>query len=291
MDTFRIANHLLTIEGDRERQHLLSMPGLSLFGEIAANKEWLVRYGCLLSASSVGEGRDVLYEFDLADGQIRCQFYSVGEKYYLTQQLVEENQCALTLSYSRGSKVVEVTTTDNATMLHFSLWFAFALLSASSRTSLLHASTVVWGGDAILFLGESGTGKSTHAQLWLQNISGARLLNDDSPAIAVEDERLMVYGSPWSGKTDCYYNQCYPVKAIVRLSQAPRNSIRLLSPVEATVAILPSLPPALMHDGYFSDILVAMASDMLKRVPVYQLDCLPDSDAVQLCHSTIFNVQ
>ena len=53
----------------------------------------------------------------------------------------------------------------------------------------------------------------------------AFLLNDDSPVLRVEDDVVQVYGSPWSGKTPCYRQECHKLEACVRLSQAPYNRI------------------------------------------------------------------
>lgn len=42
-------------------------------------------------------------------------------------------------------------------------------------------------GKRLFFLGESGTGKSTHTRLWRENIAGSKLLNDDSPIVRYEE--------------------------------------------------------------------------------------------------------
>ena len=36
-----------------------------------------------------------------------------------------------------------------------------------------------------MFLGPSGTGKSTHARLWLQYIDSTELVNDDNPVVRI----------------------------------------------------------------------------------------------------------
>ena len=92
---------------------------------------------------------------------------------------------------------------------------------------------------AYLFLGPSGTGKSTHAQLWLQHIKDTQLINDDNPVIRGN----MVYGSPWSGKTPCYRKVRYPLGGLVVLSQAPHNKICRINGVQAYAAP-PSSPLA-----------------------------------------------
>ncbi|MEE3449020.1 MAG: hypothetical protein VZQ51_10445, partial [Bacteroidales bacterium] len=49
---------------------------------------------------------------------------------------------------------------DNALMI------IYALSTASKSTLLFHSSVIVYGGKAYMFLGKSGTGKSTHSRLW-----------------------------------------------------------------------------------------------------------------------------
>ena len=71
----------------------------------------------------------------------------------------------------------------------------YALATAGKDTLVLHAVVVSYGGKGYMFIAPSGTGKSTHARLWLEHIEGTELVNDDFPV--VRDE--MVYGSPWGG--------------------------------------------------------------------------------------------
>ena len=103
----------------------------------------------------------------------------------------------------------------------------------------LHASVVALDGKGYLFMGNSGTGKSTHASLWIGLFPGCELLNDDNPVVRIEEEGVMVYGTPWSGKTACYRNQRFPVRGIVRLVQAPHNRFIRQEEVDAFITVLP----------------------------------------------------
>ena len=54
---------------------------------------------------------------------------------------------------------------------------------------MLHSSAVVADGKAYLFTADSGTGKSTHTQLWPRMFGDrAYILNDDKPALLDEYE-------------------------------------------------------------------------------------------------------
>lgn len=171
-------------------------------------------------------------------------------------------------------------------LLRFALWVGYGILTAQEDTVAVHSSCIVYQEKAILFLGESGTGKSTHTRLWRENIPRCELLNDDSPVVRCEQGQIRVYGSPWSGKTPCYKAASYPLAGCVRLSQAPRNSIRRLDTLQACAALHPSFPPEFAYDPRLYDGVSALLSTMLRFVPVYHLECLPDKAAAELaCHT------
>jgi hypothetical protein len=167
-----------------------------------------------------------------------------------------------------------------------SLMILFALSTAGLGVALFHSSTVSFGDKAYMFLGVSGTGKSTHSSLWLKHIAGTELLNDDNPVVRMMDDKATVYGSPWSGKTPCYRNLSYPLGGIVLLSQAPYNKIHRLSGIQAYVALVPSISGK-RWDEQIANGLHQTENALAMNVPVWHLECLPDEAAAQLCHKTI----
>ena len=170
---------------------------------------------------------------------------------------------------------------DNALMIQF------AMASATLNTVLFHAAAVSLDGKGYMFLGKSGTGKSTHARLWLQNIPGTELMNDDNPAVRIKADRTaVVYGTPWSGKTPCYRNISAPIGGIVLLSQAPYNRITRLKGIGAYAAVVPSISGK-RWDSRIADGLHETENALASGVPVWHLDCLPDADAANLCKDTI----
>lgn len=162
----------------------------------------------------------------------------------------------------------------------------YALATSNKRTALFHSSVVSYQGRGYMFLGHSGTGKSTHSSLWLKYIKGTELVNDDNPVVRIlEDGEVRVYGSPWSGKTPCYRNVSYPVGAIVKLSQAPYNEIQRLKGINAYAAVVPSISGK-RWDRQLAEGLHETENLIAQYVPVWHLDCLPDEAAAQLCNKT-----
>jgi hypothetical protein len=133
-----------------------------------------------------------------------------------------------------------------------------------------------------LFLGHSGTGKSTHARQWLAAFDDAWLLNDDNPILRVmEDGEVRVYGSPWSGKTPCYKNAYARVGGIIKLSQAPHNKMRILSLPEAYAYMLSSAS-GLKMDRQMADCMYESIKHVITHVKCYHLDCLPNTEAAEV---------
>lgn len=191
-------------------------------------------------------------------------------------------------AYGSAEAASDFTAQHNPALLRFGLWTLYNIAAVGRGAVAFHSSVIRFRDRGVLFLGESGTGKSTHTQLWREHIPGAELLNDDSPIISAGDGIPQVWGSPWSGKTPCYRNEHLPIAAIVRLSQAPHNRIRRLRPIEAIGALLPSAPPAFSRDEQLQDNVCTLLSQVIENVPVYHLECRPDADAARLSCQTVF---
>lgn len=166
------------------------------------------------------------------------------------------------------------------------MMIAFSIFAALRRTLLMHASVTVNGGKAYLFLGRSGTGKSTHSDLWVEHIPGSRILNDDNPAVRVKDGQVEVFGTPWSGKRNYYFNRHFEVGAFVQLEQHGENLIEKLKPIKGFSYVLPS-SSTMMWDKQNFDGVVKTAEAVVKAIPVYYLKCRADREAAILCHETI----
>ena len=168
---------------------------------------------------------------------------------------------------------------DNASML------VYAFSTIDKQTLLFHASVIKRGKKGYLFLGHSGTGKSTHSQQWLTAFEDAELLNDDNPVVRIENGAVQVYGSPWSGKTPCYKNSSAQVGALVQIVQAPENKIERLRMTQAYPYILASVSGLKILPEMMDWIYESIAR-LLELSPVYRLECLPNPDAARLCAQT-----
>ena len=282
-----IASFRLRLRGVAADLMAMGLPGFRPF-EVAPEVAPLleVETGCALGVDAAAE---TLTEFDFEQGGARCSFARSDKHWIFIISSVDKPDHIFIYDRVRCSVKCNAGVVDTSpSFMRFGLWFVFNIATVQHLTAAVHSSVIVKDSRAVMFLGESGTGKSTHTRLWRETIEGATLLNDDSPFVAVKDGRAVVYGSPWSGKTPCYKAQCYPLQAIVRLSQAPHNRMRRLRAVEAIGALLPSLPPAFAFDRELEEHTLALLSAVLCGVKVYHLECLPNHEAAELSYNTIF---
>lgn len=284
---FRVAEHCFSLCATEEQLAQLTNYAPFLVDEIASTQVFKLR----LSDQGIpsAEGWETDYTDRSDDDMPRIEMYHKGdERLFLVSQSREGSiVCAMRCSMDFLEAEISMVhpnylrfAVDNATML------LYAFSTVDRQTLLFHASVITREGKGCLFLGHSGTGKSTHSRMWLETFGDAVLLNDDNPAVRLwEDGSVRVYGTPWSGKTPCYKNDEAPVAALVQLEQAPENTIAQLRMTQAYPFILASVS-GLKVDPKTMDALYESIAGLLERVPVYKLRCLPNHDAAQLCAQT-----
>ena len=148
------------------------------------------------------------------------------------------------------------------------------------QTLLFHSSLVDFSGSGIMFLGPSGIGKTTQAELWNKYL-GADILNGDMVFTRKNEDGFYGYGSPWHGSSPYYKNAKVKLKALVVLEQAGENILKRLEGFDVLQGImeqvfLPHWYPEAM------DTCLNTLDLLLEEVPVYHLACRPDEDAVLL---------
>lgn len=217
--------------------------------------------------------------FALDEGGYRLLIHTVeGERACAVETTADFRECRVS---AYGDDDIRRYGIGNAIMI------AFAFAGAYHHIVLMHSSVTMVGENGYLFLGKSGTGKSTHSALWRSCFEDADLLNDDNPAVRIhEDGNAYVYGTPWSGKTPCYRSLRRRAAAIVKLEQWPENIIRPLPTLEAFATILASCSTMIWDKPSYNHILTT-TTQMTKLIPVYHLQCLPDNDAARLSRKTI----
>lgn len=159
------------------------------------------------------------------------------------------------------------------------MWSSVSLaqLLLPKNAFFIHSSYISVQGKAILFSAPCGTGKSTQAALWEKH-RNAEVINGDKAGVLVENGAYAC-GVPFCGTSGICKNKTFPLGAVVLLSQAPENSIRRLTGIEALQGILRNVYLDLIapgEQGAIIDLLITL----LETVPVYMLSCTADENAV-----------
>ena len=144
---------------------------------------------------------------------------------------------------------------------------------------LFHGAAIAYNGNAYIFTGQSGIGKSTHIKLLKDNFSNITIINGDKPIL---DDLGNVYGTPWSGKENWNENVSYPLKAIVFVNRDNHNHIEKISTKERLNKLLDEL-----YKGNNIDEIIDILNSSLNNVEFFDLYCLNNVDAAKLTFKTI----
>lgn len=150
---------------------------------------------------------------------------------------------------------------------------------------MLHSSCVEKDGYAYLFSAKSGTGKSTHTHLWLKNLEGTRIINDDKPALVLKNGKWYACGTPFSGKTDENVDVKVPIRALVFLHRSEKNEVKRMPVVQAIGMLLSqTIRP---NSKELAEKMLELADKLLTEVPVFSLGCNTDDDAAIVAYNEI----
>lgn len=228
---------------------------------------------------------------DVEPGFIIIDVYDMDGAYYfnLTCPGSQQVNCKLVIDMTTKQARMSLHGRDAEKWVIFNsgVDFCFLITTACKGTVLTHASSVIYEGRAYLFLGKSGTGKSTHSRMWQEALENIVLMNDDHPVIRLDqDGNPVAYGSPWSGKTPCYKNMSAPLGGIIRIVRAPYNRPRRLSPIEAYASIMTSCS-GMTWDKELADGRDRTMQGIISRTPCWAMECLPDQDAARVCSESV----
>ncbi len=150
---------------------------------------------------------------------------------------------------------------------------------------VFHGAAIEYDGNAYLFTAPSGTGKTTHINLWKRYLGDKiSIINGDKPIIKAADT-FTVYGTPWAGKEGYQRNTAAPLKAICILKQAKSNSIVRIEKSEAVNHLLRQvyLP---LNPSSLSKTL-ALLGNVIESTPVYILKCDISEEAFKTSYNEI----
>jgi len=287
---YRVAGHIFELELPNDS------PIWSLLGQydpFFSNTEEVPLFRVeMVEDLHLKEDREILVLEPENDGQPLLNVYGCGEGILIHMAPKKDIPICGKLYISKNfdsAKLFLLNKSKSSSLfaVNNSLMLMYAFATAPYMTLEMHSSVIMHKGKGYMFLGKSGSGKSTHSSLWLKNIPDCELLNDDNPIIRfTEDGTAHVYGSPWSGKTPCYKNADATIGALTLIRQAPFNKITPMNMLEAYATIYSSCS-GLKADPCMSDMLHKTIEAIVVNIPCFTLQCLPDDEASKVCFEAV----
>jgi len=142
---------------------------------------------------------------------------------------------------------------------------------------LIHACGIDDGGNGVLFLGNSGHGKSTMGKLWLEN--QCDILNDDRVVVREKDDQFWMYGTPWHGTLAEWSLEGLPIRKIFFLNPGGKNNAIRKNGAEAVAMLITrSFPPFWDQKGM--TYTMNLCHRLVNKIPCHELRFEPDERIV-----------
>jgi hypothetical protein len=144
----------------------------------------------------------------------------------------------------------------------------YAWLCLERQALLLHAAAVVRDGGAYVFFGNSGSGKTTVAELSSQY----QVLSDDLTIVARAEGAYWVHGIPFRGASfDVPLSKVrVPLRGVFRLIKSDRHRANGLRQSQAVAGLLTCLPFVGEHPPNYERAM-AICLDLVQHVPAKTL--------------------
>ena len=231
--------------------------------------------------------------YKIADRMIRItSFYEDVHSLCSDYRINDETSCDIEVTVGRSDIDYEIKRSENGDkyqegyLEELAVYRRIATEMLRFDTFLMHGSVVSVDGQAYMFTARSGTGKSTHAKLWCDLLGDkAVMVNDDKPLIKVDDNKAIVYGTPYNGKHRRGNNIAVPLKAVCYLTRGDINSIREVSPGELYHILLQQIYRPAEKEQLVKTI--SLIDKLTKDVKFYILKCNMDIEAAQISYNAM----
>lgn len=162
--------------------------------------------------------------------------------------------------------------------LFHAIRFSFLYLAQKHHMAALHSASILYQGKAWLFSGPSGTGKSTHTNLWKELLQ-VPVLNGDVNLLALKDGQPVIHGLPWCGTSKICDPGTYPLGGIILLKQAGDDRVEELAPDDQRLLVLQRL----ISPSWISQMLdcnLNLVEVLAPQIYIARLHCTKEFSAV-----------
>jgi hypothetical protein len=156
---------------------------------------------------------------------------------------------------------------------------------AQERGVIIHGCGIKQDDHGVIFVGESGAGKTTMANIWNRG-SDVEILSDDRTIVRKQGDHFMMYGTPWHGEGKFGSPGSAKLDQIIFIEQGRENSISKSTRANSVTQFLKcSFPPFWDATGmeYSMDVFSELATSVSCRI----LSFKPDSSIIGFVDSLL----
>lgn len=169
--------------------------------------------------------------------------------------------------------------------ISYAMRIAFFYFARLHGMLAIHSASILYRDRAWLFAAPSGTGKSTHAELW-HSLHSTPVINGDLNLITLQNGKAVVHGIPWCGTSGIYDTHTHPLGGIILLEQGLENEVTSLPEDLKQLSILHrNVSPSWTAEMHRKNYLLVQS--LYRQILVCRLRCTPDASAVACIRSRI----
>jgi serine kinase of HPr protein (carbohydrate metabolism regulator) len=180
------------------------------------------------------------------------------------------------ISYKNDYSIIKITLSEELKdklpeyeyVLSGKMFFEIAL---KKKYLPIHASAIKVNGKAVLLSGPSKSGKSTQTEYFLDLNKNAYVINEDKPLLKIEDERVFVLGTPWSGKHVINANEKVLLQGIYFLNKSTQTSIDEIDRKTKLKLLMKNIHRP--NDEESIDNMIEVINNLIDLGSIYHFDC------------------
>lgn len=152
---------------------------------------------------------------------------------------------------------------------------------------VFHAAAFSADERGIALCAKSGTGKTTHLNLWMDLLGNRmKIINGDKPIVRIKDETPYIYGAPWSGKERLHSNAFAPLTDICFIERSPTNEVVKLEGPEIAQRLSSQMAQSQNPAVIFKNM--EFIENLKKQCNFYIIRCNMEIEAAQVAYKAIF---
>lgn len=158
---------------------------------------------------------------------------------------------------------------------------------------VFHSACFDIDGTGVAFTAHSGTGKTTHMNLWKKLLGNKMVIvNGDKPIVRFFDDEPEIpyaYGTPWNGKEKLGCNMRTPLKHICFIERSETNYVESIDKNDVIDRIMNQI--YMPKDTTAMIKTIGLIDRLLSLCKLWIVHCSMDIEAAEIAYNTIFEIK